>query len=143
MESRLVDALRIAGLITLSLVAEEDSVVIGSAVYSLMTHDAADGELRAVGLAPLAVLPEFHGSGIGSALARRGIELCRDAGFGIMAVYGSTVYYSRFGFRPAEELNIESGDEGIEPEHFQALMLKGEAPSGTIRLRYAPQFFMA
>ena len=142
MESGLVEALRDTGLMTLSLVVEEDGLVIGNAVYSPMTSDDPAKALTAVGLGPLAVLPEFQGRGYGSALARRGLEHCREAGFDIMAVYGSAAYYSRFGFLPAEELNIESGDDGIEPEHFQALMLNRIAPIASLRLSYAPQFFM-
>ena len=59
-----------------------------------------------------------------------------------MAVYGSRTYYSRFGFKPAEQLNIYSGDEGIESEHFQAVVLRGEVPLEALRLHYAPQFFL-
>lgn len=67
MESRLVAALRDAGLVTLSLVAEEDGIVAGSAVYSPMTIEGTSQSLTAVGLGPLAVLPEYQGKGIGSA----------------------------------------------------------------------------
>src|SRR5688572_22354562 len=79
MEARLVDALREAGLVTLSLVAEEEGRIVGNAVYSPMTFDGNDGGLKAVGLGPLAVVPEYQKRGVGSALVLDGIERCRDA----------------------------------------------------------------
>jgi putative acetyltransferase len=49
--------------------------------------------LFVVALGPLAVAPSHQGRGAGSVLVRRGIELCRDAGFDVMALLGSTEYY--------------------------------------------------
>jgi predicted N-acetyltransferase YhbS len=143
MEARLVNALRDAGLITLSLVAEmDDGSIAGNAVFSAMTFEGDDVGLAGVGLGPLAVRPEYQRQGVGSALVRRGIELCREAGFDLLVLLGSTVYYPRFGFVLAETLNLHPADEGVPPSHFQALMLRGSPPTRPLRLRYAPQFFM-
>ena len=142
MEARLVDALREAGLISLALVAEEDGRVIGDAVYSPMTCNEAREGLTAVCLGPLAVLPEYQRKGVGSALVRHGIELCREAGFDVMALLGSTAYYGRFGFVLADILNLLPDDAEIPKSHFQAMMLRGNPPPTLLHLKYAPQFFM-
>lgn len=137
-----MNALRDAGLITLSLVAEEEGQVIGCAVFSRMTFAGDDPGMKAVALGPIAVRQQYRRRGVGAALVREGIERSREAGFEVMALYGSVSYYRRFGFEIGERLNLPSGDEGIRPGNFQALMLKGEAPAQPLKLRFAPQFFM-
>jgi predicted N-acetyltransferase YhbS len=102
-----------------------------------------DRSLRVVALGPLAVAPSQQRSGGGSALVRRGINLCRDAGFDAMALLGSTEYYPRFGFKPARDINLHCADAGIPASHFQALMLRGEPPPEAHYLHYAPAFFIS
>jgi predicted N-acetyltransferase YhbS len=101
-----------------------------------------EASISVVALGPLAVAPSHQGRGVGSALVRRGIELCRDAGFDAIALLGSTSYYPRFGFVAARDLNLHAADSSIPASHFQALMLRREAPSEPHWLRYAPSFFV-
>jgi predicted N-acetyltransferase YhbS len=101
-----------------------------------------EGNFKVLALGPLAVAPSHQGSGAGSALVRRGIELARDAGFDAMALLGSTQYYPRFGFVPARDLNLHCADAGIPASHFQAFMLRGDPPSEARYLHYAPAFFI-
>jgi putative acetyltransferase len=46
----------------------------------------------------MAVIPQCQRRGIGSALVRRGLELCRERGKSIAVVLGHPGYYPRFGF---------------------------------------------
>jgi predicted N-acetyltransferase YhbS len=101
-----------------------------------------EASLSVVALGPLAVAPSHQRSGVGSALVRRGLEACRDAGFDVIALLGSTDYYPRFGFRRARDLNLHPGDETIPASHFQAMMLRGEPPAEEHWLKYAPSFFI-
>ena len=73
-EANLVDALRENEPANLSLVAEEDGRVVGHIFFSPLTVESAGGEWKATGLAPMAVLPERQGRGVGSALVRGGLE---------------------------------------------------------------------
>ena len=71
-EQFIVAALRRAGVLTLSLVAEFDGIVVGHVAASPVTiSDASGGWL---GLGPLSVLPEHQGRGIGSALMHEALR---------------------------------------------------------------------
>ena len=52
----------------------------------------------AVALAPLAVEPSFHGSGIGGALIREAHVRLKAAGEKLSVVLGEPAYYGRFGY---------------------------------------------
>jgi len=57
-EADLVDALRLNGKATISLVAEDDGRVIGHILFSPVTIETSERELVGVGLAPMSVIPE-------------------------------------------------------------------------------------
>jgi putative acetyltransferase len=97
-EARLVDALRVGGYAHLSLVAEHGGQVVGHILFSDLPILTQAGTVSALALAPMAVLPEFQKRGIGSALVRRGLELCREQGHRIVVVLGHAHFYPRFGF---------------------------------------------
>ncbi|MDD3443829.1 MAG: N-acetyltransferase, partial [Zavarzinia sp.] len=79
-EAAIVDRLRAADALTLSLVAEEDGEVIGYLAASAARIGTQDGWGL---IGPLAVLPSKHRQGIGSALMaealRRLRATCRGA----------------------------------------------------------------
>jgi len=103
-EARLVDRLRDAGAATVSLVAQEDGVVVGHILFSPVRVVANDGAaFDALGLAPMAVVPELQKTGVGGALIRAGLEACRADRHAMVFVLGHPTYYPRFGFEPAAE----------------------------------------
>lgn len=81
-----------------------------------------------MGLAPMAVLPEYQNKGIGSALVRAGLEQCRNLGFAAVIVLGHPEYYPRFGFKPAAGFGIDSKYD-IPEEVFMAIELEPGALS--------------
>lgn len=103
----------------LNLIALAGDCVIGHVLFTR----ARAGENRATLLAPLAVVPERQRSGVGSALAVRGLEVARTLGFEIALVLGHPQYYPRFGFRPAFPLGIEAPYPIDPPEAWMALEL--------------------
>ncbi|MEQ8588016.1 MAG: N-acetyltransferase [Thalassobaculaceae bacterium] len=68
---------------------------------------AADADLSAVLLGPLAVCPSMQGQGMGRALVAHGLQAARDAGWDICLVSGEPAYYQPFGFTPAPEYGFE------------------------------------
>ena len=131
-EARLIDALRAAGRLTLSLVAVEDGQIAGHVGFSPMT--GLDGGL---GLAPLAVRADQRRRGIGAALVREGLAACARIGARFVVVLGDPAYYSRFGFAPAGRWGL-SGEYG-GGDAFQALeLVPGAIGPGLVR--YAPEF---
>ena len=138
-EANLVEILREADKAPISLVATYDGQVVGHIMFSPVTISPAPPSLNSIGLAPVAVLPEFQNRGIGSNLIREGLEECRKAGYDIVVVLGEPRFYARFGFSRAGD--FELGNEYGADEHFMALELREGAlarVSGTVR--YQPEF---
>jgi putative acetyltransferase len=137
-EARLVDRLRAGGYVRLSLVAEDAGQVVGHVLYSELPIIGVKELTPALALAPMAVLPERQSQGIGSALIRRSLDLCRDRGHMIVVVLGHKHYYPRFGFSPELALPLESPYAG---ESFMALELVPGALAGVQgKVQYAPPF---
>lgn len=95
-EAFIVDALRNAGALTLSLVAEDAGVLVGHVGLSPVT--VADGSTGWYGLGPVSVLPSHQGRGIGSALVRDALARLRAMGASGCVLVGEPAYYGRFGF---------------------------------------------
>lgn len=93
-EADLVDALRRDGDVEISLVAVEGDAVVGQILLSKMT-----APVRALGLAPVSVLPSHQGKGIGVRLIEESLTLATNKGWEAVFLLGDPAYYSRFGFR--------------------------------------------
>ena len=138
LEARLVDALRAAGSVAVSLIAEVEGHVAGHIAFSPVTVEGAAGGL---GLGPLGVRPEFQRQGVGLALAREGLAAAKASGAGFVVVLGDPAFYGRAGFRPAAEWGLV--DEYGGGKAFQALELRpGSIPPGAGLVRYASEFGM-
>lgn len=97
-EARLVDALRSGGYARISMVAEQEGQIVGHIFFSVLTIATPQGEIEALSLAPLAVVPSHQRRGIGSSLVREGLRACREDGYRIVIVLGHPEFYPRFGF---------------------------------------------
>lgn len=138
-EDRLVDALRAGGFARLSLVAEVHSKVVAHILFSDLKIVTAAGEVSALALAPMAVLPEYQRLGIGSALVRQALEQCKRQGHRIVVVLGHPDYYPRFGFSSKLAERLQS-PFGSGPAHM-ALALNDDALEGVAgHLVYAAPF---
>jgi len=136
MEARLVELLREAGRLSVSLVAEVDERMVGHVAFSPVSTDS--GAMGA-GLAPLTVLEAHRRRGIAARLVEAGLDACRSAGFDWVVVLGDPSYYARFGFGPAGEAGLF--DEYGGGDAFQVLELTpGALPTGEGLVRYAPEF---
>jgi putative acetyltransferase len=92
-EADLVDTLRAADALVLSLVAEVGGRIHGYAGFSRLKAPE-----RALALAPLAVADRFRRRGLGAALVCEGLDRARGAGEDIVFVLGDPAYYTSFGF---------------------------------------------
>nr|WMC97810.1 N-acetyltransferase [Aminobacter aminovorans] len=134
-EAGLVDALVAEGDAVVELVAEEDGDVVGHILFSRLYIQNGGKTVPAVALAPLAVEPDFHGTGIGGALVREAHIRLKDAGETIAVVLGDPAYYGRFGYSHERAARFESD---YQCDALQALAW-GEAPE-TGKLVYASAF---
>lgn len=130
-EHFIVDALRAAGALTISLVAEQDGRVVGHIAFSPIT--VSDGTARWYGLGPVSVLPELQRQGIGKALIREGLAQLRKLGAKGCCLVGHPEYYRQFGFVNTPDLS----HEGVPPEVFFALAFEGPVPKGTVKFHDA------
>ena len=135
-EAHLVDLLRDAGRLSLSLVAEVDNTIVGHVAFSpVSAGSAASG----AGLAPLAVLPAYRRNGIAARLVNAGLAACKEAGCGWAVVLGEPTYYARFGFQPAARFGLS--DEYGGGDAFQVIeLIAGQLPAGAGRVSYAAEF---
>ena len=125
-EHFIIEALRAAHALTVSLVAEVDGRVVGHVAFSPVT--ISDGSPNWYGLGPVSVLPECQRRGIGRALIQEGISRLKDLGARGCCLVGHPEYYRRFGFQNIPGLV----HEGVPEEVFFALSLDGHIPQGIV-----------
>ena len=139
-EADLVDRLRETVGTKVSLVAEIAGKVVGHILFTPVT--LRDGALQrlAVGLAPMAVLPEYQRRGIGSQLVISGLEACAERGDSLVFVVGHPEFYPRFGFEPAAPSGFHYIDEGFDDYLFVAELQKGALEGKRGWVEYHPEF---
>lgn len=125
-EQFIVEALRSAGALTVSLVAEVDGHVVGHIAFSPVT--ISDGSNNWYGLGPVSVLPLYQRMGIGKALIREGLSRLKELGAKGCCLVGHPQYYRKFGFENVTGLVVE----GVPEEVFFALSFDGRFPQGNV-----------
>lgn len=130
-EQFIVEALRAANALTLSLVAEADGRLIGHIAFSPVR--ISDGTPDWYGLGPVSVLPAYQRQGVGKALIRRGLAQLQEMGAEGCCLVGHPDYYPKFGFSNPSGLVLE----GVPPEVFFALAFGGRTPQGTVSFHEA------
>jgi len=122
-EAKVIDALRAAGALTLSLVAL-DGEIVGHVAFSPICINGEAGDWY--GLGPVSVWPDRQRTGIGQALIREGLQRLRSKDAGGCVLLGDPAYYRRFGFENDPDLYCA----GAPPGAFQRLSFNGSRPRG-------------
>jgi putative acetyltransferase len=130
-EQFIVEALRAAGALSVSLVAEVEGRVVGHIAFSPII--ISDGTQNWYGLGPVSVLPAYQQKGIGKALIREGLARVKALGAKGCCLVGHPQYYRKFGFENVDDLFIE----GVRPEVFFALSFEGRMPQGAVTFHEA------
>jgi len=125
-EPFVIEALRAAGALTISLVAEIDHHVIGHIAFSPAT--ISDGTPGWYALGPVSVLLEYQRQGIGRALIWAGLERLKAMGARGCCLVGHPEYYGRVGFIHPNGFSYE----GVPQELFFAISFDGQYPQGTV-----------
>lgn len=137
-EADLVDVLREKARPLISLVAVPGDTVVGHIMFTPVEL-GGNPSLKIMGLAPMAVVPDQQGHGIGSKLVTEGLERCKKIDAGAVVVLGHPHYYPRFGFVAASTMNVDCEYE-VPDGAFMILELKTDylaASEGTIRYHEA------
>lgn len=113
-EAQIVDDLRAAGALALSLVAEGSEGILGHVAASPVGIGEARGWF---GIAPLAVRPDRQAQGIGTGLMKAALARLRAQGVEGAVLVGDPAYYARFGFAADPGITVP----GIPQEHVLAV----------------------
>ncbi|EKS7767018.1 N-acetyltransferase [Edwardsiella piscicida] len=132
-EHMIINRLRDAEAMTLSLVAEDDSGIIGHLAYSSVKIDGITTRWHA--LAPISVSPSRQRQGIGSKMIEQSILLLKERNIDGLVVLGDPEYYSRFGFHHNHRFIVE----GVPAKYFlaQSLININQLPSGIVTFHKA------
>jgi putative acetyltransferase len=164
-EADLIDALRAADAIVLSVVAvlggrsqygadirrldrsgmcAGDLVggdIVGHTLFSPVTALCEEGEVQLLGLGPVAVSPARQHRGIGTMMISGCLEHLRVKGSRGVVVVGEPRYYRRFGFIPASRWSLRWATDEVPEENLLALELTPGALTGVSGIvRYRPEF---
>lgn len=139
-EQDLVEALRRSDAFVpeLSLVAEEDGKIVG---HIMFTEIKIDDKIELT-LAPLSILPEYQGRGIGMKLMEEGHGLAAQRGYHISVVTGIEDYYPKAGYKRAQDYGIKEPFD-VPSENFMVYGLNGEIGNYHGTVEYAKEFYEA
>lgn len=138
-EADLVDRLRTSGdkIDRLWMVAELNHSVVGHIAYSRITVEPSGD--AGIALAPVSVMPDYQGRGIGAQLIEQSLATARELGEPFVILLGHADYYPRFGFTRAGEYGIEAPWE-VPPEAWMMLVLDPSRIPAAGMVRYSPAF---
>lgn len=125
-EQFIVRALREAGALTVSLIAELDGRIVGHIAFSPVA--ISDGTGGWYGLGPVSVQPEFQRRGIGKALVNAGLARLKQLKAAGCCLVGHPEYYRKFGFQNVAQLVLED----VPADVFFALSFDGNMPRGKV-----------
>lgn len=125
-EHLIVEELRKAGALTISLVAEIDGKVVGHIAFSPATIGGSDCGYYMLG--PIAVMPDMQRKGIGKAMIACGIEKLKKLGAGGCVLVGDPAYYLQVGFRHYGDVTMT----GVPQKFIMCFPFSDAVPHGEI-----------
>ena len=124
----------------LSLVAEVDRKIVGHLMLTKIFIHNQEKSIASLALAPLSVVPEFQGKGVGSQLVTEGHRLAKALGYQSVVVLGHPGYYPRFGYEPMKKYGLELPFL-VREENCMIISLAEHGLSGvTGKVVYPPEF---
>ncbi len=132
-EQDLIEILRKAHALSLSLVAEENGKIVGHVALSPATHESGQGGW--FGLGPISVEPALQRKGVGKMLIAKATTWMKTQKARGCILVGNTNYYSRHGFVCA----VENAPEKEPAQYFMVLPLANTIPAG--RFSFHPAFY--
>jgi putative acetyltransferase len=125
-EHLLVDAMREAGALEVSLVADLGGKIVGHIAFSEVTIIGKN--CAWFGLAPVSVHPEYQNKGIGSKLILECLDRIKKSGAKGCVLLGEPEYYHQFGLKQLEQLKLQ----GVPPEYFLIKSFTANVPTGMV-----------
>ena len=123
-EGRIVETLHEDEASLLSLVAEENSQIVGH-IQFFPIEAMSPTPARFAGLGPMSVHPDYQKTGIGGELIKAGNKLVQEMGIQKVFVLGHKDYYPKFGFTVDETAGFAASWGG---PYFMAIRLNAGGP---------------
>lgn len=130
-EPLIIRTLRRSNALSLSLVAQVGTAVVGHVAFSPVKMEG--GAPGWYGAGPLAVAPSWQRQGIGQRLMGQGLDRLRRMGAQGCVVVGDPAYYARFGF--AAMAGVETA--GVPASLLLCLPWRSPPPVGLVRFHPA------
>lgn len=128
----------------LSLVAEiigvQEPRIIGHILLTKIRINSERESFQSLALAPVSVIPEYQGKGIGGMLIEHAHKVAARLGFESIVLLGHAGYYPRFGYRPASDFDIELPFD-VPAENCMVIELIANSLDGVSGLVEYPQEF--
>ncbi|SNY90154.1 putative acetyltransferase [Cohaesibacter sp. ES.047] len=125
-EGEIIDQLRRDGDLVLSLVMDDDGMIVGHVAFSKIQIDGTWDKWYCLG--PISVAPDKQNQGIGKALVGEGMRRLRALGANGCILIGNPAYYVRLGFECDGQLRYGA----LDPSLIQHMTFQGPAPKGTL-----------
>lgn len=133
-EAELTLTLRNSSTKTFESVVITDNKIVGHALLS----EAKINQIKGLVLAPISVLPEYQGKGIGSQLMMKIESIAQNNNYKFISILGNPHYYSRFGYKPASTYGIIAPMEVPKDVFMVKIFQQNDDYAGL--LQYAPAF---
>lgn len=125
----------------LSIVAELENKIVGHILLTKLEIKNDSRSFESLALAPVSVLPEFQGKGIGSKLILHSHKVAKDLGYKSIILLGHQDYYPRFGYELCKKYNIEMPFD-VPAENCMVIALVENGLVGVSgKVVYPPAFF--
>jgi putative acetyltransferase len=139
-EAELVERIRPLTIEITSMVAVLGDMIVGHVLFSPVTVQKNPGAIVALGLGPVAILPDYQRQGFGTRLTEAGLRQCKLSGCKIVFVLGHPEYYPRFGFKPAVDGGFYYKNHEFDPYFFFLELEPGAAFELSGEVHYLPPF---
>jgi putative acetyltransferase len=141
-EADVVDELRDSCSTFISLVAKIEDEIIGHVLFTpVRLIQDQDWSIEGMGLAPLAVLPEYQNQGVGTELCKEGLRKVKSNGYPFAVVLGDPFFYHRFDFVRASDHGIRSSFDGVPDDAFMIKIFNPKVMAGAQGVVYYHQAF--
>jgi len=126
---------------SLSLVAFHDDGVIGHILLSRVEIETSERTVPTLILAPVAVLPQYQGKGVGGQLIEAAHARALALGENHVFLLGYAAYYPRFGYQPSRNFGIVF-PEGLDTDNCMGIeLVQGSLSDVSGTLKYSPPFY--
>lgn len=139
-EADLIERIRSLTSEIISMVAVLGDLIVGHVLFSPVTVQTNPSETAALGLGPVAILPDYQRQGHGTRLTEVGLRQCKLSGCKVVFVLGHPEYYPRFGFRPSANGGFFFKNHEFDPYFFFLELEPGASSELSGEVCYLPPF---